>query len=417
MIRTPFPKESNRKSEILQIIHTDVWGPIQTTSMGGAKYYIEVIDNYSKWCEITFLKSKAEAFNATKEYINFVEKQTVKSVKIIQSDNGREYMSNEFSSYLKNRGIGQRLTVLHNPEQNGTAERKNRTLLETTRCLLIEANLSESFWAEAVNTANYIRNRLPTPSLEGKTPYELWKGEIPDYSQFKIFGSHVYYLNRDPGRGKLEQRGEEGIFLGYSEESKAFRIWSPKKGQLRHVKFIDNQKLNENNKLNLPSICNTQKKEKRFIDIEHIIPENSDDEEDFRGFENQQIEQAEPINIEEEEEVENIEPRRNPGRPRGSKNKSSQEMNIPRTGTRSGLRSNTIKTPVEQDNQTQDKEARYTESIFLSEVPVKVAMSGCDVEDWRHAIASEMKSIIKNKTWIMINRPNKGKVISSRMIL
>ena len=137
MARTPFPKESNRKSEMLQLIHTDVWGPCRVTSLGGAKYYIEFIDDHSKWCEVRFLKSKAEALNATKEYVALVERQKGKEVQSIQSDNGREYVNREFDSYLKNRGIVRRLMVPHNPEQNGTAERKNRTLLETARCLLM----------------------------------------------------------------------------------------------------------------------------------------------------------------------------------------------------------------------------------------------------------------------------------------
>ena len=95
-----------------------------------------------------------------------------------------------------------RLTVTHNPEQNGTAERKNRTLLETARCLLMEANLPNSFWAEAINTANYLRNRLPTKSLNRKTPYELWEEEVPGVSNLRVFGSKVHYLDRDPERGK-----------------------------------------------------------------------------------------------------------------------------------------------------------------------------------------------------------------------
>lgn len=95
-----------------------MWGPFKTPSLGGTRYFIQFIDDSSKWCEVRFLKSKGEAFSATKEFITLVEKQKGKSVKAIQSDNGREYINNDFDSYLKQRGIILRLTVAHNPEQN-----------------------------------------------------------------------------------------------------------------------------------------------------------------------------------------------------------------------------------------------------------------------------------------------------------
>lgn len=191
MTRTPFPKVSNRKSDILDIIHTDVWGPIKTASLGGAKYYVEFIDDHSKYCEIRFMKSKTEVFEKIQEYVALVERQKGKKVKMIQSDNGREYINTEFDNFLKQKGISRRLTVPHNPEQNRTAERKNRTLLDTTRCLLMDANLPDQYWAEAVNTGNYLRNRMPAKSLNGKTPYEEWTGNAPDVSNLRIFGSKV----------------------------------------------------------------------------------------------------------------------------------------------------------------------------------------------------------------------------------
>jgi transposase InsO family protein len=100
-----------------------------------------------------------------------MENQKGKTVKWIQSDNGTEYINNDFEKLLKKRGITRRLTVPYNPEQNGISERKNRTLLDMARCLLIESGLPSSFWAEAVNTANYLRNRCPSKSLNGKIPY------------------------------------------------------------------------------------------------------------------------------------------------------------------------------------------------------------------------------------------------------
>lgn len=170
MTRTPFPKKSERQTKILDLVHTDVCGPMRETSLGGARYFVEFIDDCSGWCEIRFLKSKADVYRAMTEYASLVKNQKGVKLKCLQSDNGREYTSNEFNDFLRKKGITRRLTVPHNPEQNGTAERRNRTLNEMARCLLKESKLPNSFWAEAVNTANYISNRLPTKSLNGRTP-------------------------------------------------------------------------------------------------------------------------------------------------------------------------------------------------------------------------------------------------------
>lgn len=173
-------KKSDRKMELLVLIHTDLCGPMSISSLSGARYYVEFIDDYSHWCVVRFLRSKAEVFDATVNFLNMVENQKGVRVKMLQSDNGSEYLSHEFDEFRKKKGITRRLTVPYNPEQNGKAERMNRTLLDTTRCLLFQADLPQKFWAEAVNTANYVCNRLPSNSLNRKTPYELWNGVAPD---------------------------------------------------------------------------------------------------------------------------------------------------------------------------------------------------------------------------------------------
>lgn len=177
MTRTPFPKESNKVSEMLDIIHSDVCGPMRVESIGKAKYFIEFIDDHSRWSEVRFLRHKNEALQATKEFIALAEKQTGKYVKCFQSDNGLEFTGKDFDNLLKDRGITRRLTVPYNPEQNGVAERRNRTLLDMARCLLAQSGLPPKFWAEAVNTANYIRNRCPSKSLQGLTPYQPYGQE------------------------------------------------------------------------------------------------------------------------------------------------------------------------------------------------------------------------------------------------
>lgn len=168
MSRTPFPKKSIRKTESLELIHTDVCGPMRVESNGKALYFITFIDDNSRWCEVRFLRKKSDVLSEFRKMRALMERQKGAKIKCIQSDNGTEYLNNLFDEYLENDGIRRRLTVANNPEQNRIAERKNRTLLETARCLLLQSGLPPSFCAEAIATANYLRNRCPTKPLDGK---------------------------------------------------------------------------------------------------------------------------------------------------------------------------------------------------------------------------------------------------------
>ena len=241
MTKTPFIRNNGRITRILEIVHSDVCGPIRIESHGRAKYFVTFIDDHSKWCEVRFLKSKSEVTDAFKEYKAQVENLKDSKIKYLQSDNGTEYRNRVFDTFLAEHGIARRLSVPHHPEQNGTAERKNRTLLDTARCLMLQSGLPGSFWAEAVSTANYVRNRTPSSSLGGKTPFEIWTGRKPDVSYFREFGSRAFYLDTEPSKGKFDSRSKPGIFLGYSELSKGYRIWSVKEKKVilsRSVNFV-----------------------------------------------------------------------------------------------------------------------------------------------------------------------------------
>lgn len=245
MTRTPFPKQSERKSELLDLVHSDLCGPMRVQSAGGARYIITFIDDKSRWCEVRFLKQKSEASNAFRDFKAMVENQKERKIKCLQSDNGTEYLNKESEEYLKRHGILRRLTIPYNPEQNGVAERKNRTLLEMARCLLIQSNLPSCFWAEAILAANYIRNRCPSRTLGGRTPFELWTGSPPDVSNLREFGSKVFFLDRTPGKGKFDERTKEGVLLGCSERSKGYRVWNPKEKKIeitRDIKFSEGLK-------------------------------------------------------------------------------------------------------------------------------------------------------------------------------
>ena len=241
--RLPFKSVSEKSSDLLDIVHTDLCGPMRVSSMSGTLYFATFIDDKSRWCEVKFLKSKDEVFSAFKSYKNLVEKQTGKKIRNLQSDNGGEYISGDFEKFLDEEGIKRRLTVPHTPQQNGVAERKNRSLLEASRCLMIESGLPPSFWAEAISTANYIKNRTPSNSLNMETPFKVWKGRDPNLKYFKPFGIKGVALDKTPGKGKFDPRGRECVFIGYSEKSKGYRVWIPSERKIeatRDVIFIEN---------------------------------------------------------------------------------------------------------------------------------------------------------------------------------
>lgn len=151
------------------------------------------IDDYSRCCAVYFMKHKSEAFSKFKEFEAEVEKESTEKICKLRTDNGGEYLSQEFEAYLKSRGIKHELTVPYSPEQNGVAERMNRTLVESARAMIAHAGLPNSYWAEAIATAAYIRNRMPTTAIkENVTPYEKWYGRKPIVTHLKVFGCVAY---------------------------------------------------------------------------------------------------------------------------------------------------------------------------------------------------------------------------------
>ena len=170
--RIPFPQTAWRAMHKLQLVHTDVGGPQKTPSLNGSKYYIAFIDDYTIFCWIYFLKSKSEVANVFWKYKAWVENQSSCRMQKIRSDNGKEYTNEIFYKFCEEAGIEHQLTAPYTPQQNGVSERKNRSIMEMTRCMLHEKELPKKLWAEAANTAVFLLNRLPTRVLQKKTPFE-----------------------------------------------------------------------------------------------------------------------------------------------------------------------------------------------------------------------------------------------------
>jgi transposase InsO family protein len=142
-----------------------------------------------------------------------VENELGRKIKTIRSDNGKEYCNKEFESFLIRYGIEHQTSTPYSPQQNGLAERMNRTLVERAKCMLFDAQLSKKFWPEAVATAAYIVNRSPTKSVNGKTPIEMWTGKKPNLSNMKIFGSEVMVQVPKEKRQKWDSKSRKLCLL------------------------------------------------------------------------------------------------------------------------------------------------------------------------------------------------------------
>ena len=205
--RSSFPKSGCRRAtKLLEIVHSDVCGRLEAKSLSGAEYFVTFIDDKSIYVWIYILKNKSEVFKKIQEWKSMVEKSSGEKIKTLRSDNGDEYTSKEFEDYLKKNGIRHERTVPKTPEQNGVAERMNRMLVETVRAMLSDSKLPKKFWAEALSTASYVRNRSPTTAVKAMTPYEAWKDYKPNGNHLRIFGCSAYaHITKDE-RSKMDPK-------------------------------------------------------------------------------------------------------------------------------------------------------------------------------------------------------------------
>eukprot|EP00731_Ephydatia_muelleri_P016374 Em0009g798a len=242
--RTKFPSSDWRAGELLGLVHSDVCGKMNEKSLGGAEYFLSFIDDKTRYVWVYFLLTKGEVYEKFLEWKAMVELATEKRLKAIRTDNGGEYTSRKFQEYLKTEGVRHELTIPKNPEQNGVAERINRTLIETARSMLIDYHLPHSFWAEAISTAAYLRNRSPTKAVAEMTPYEAWTGKKPQVNGLRVFGCQAFVHIPKDERKKLDSKSRRCIFWGYGVTTKGYRLYDPLKKKVcysRDVIFMEDK--------------------------------------------------------------------------------------------------------------------------------------------------------------------------------
>jgi hypothetical protein len=224
--RKSFPASKRESQGPMDLIHTDVCRPMQTKTPGGRRYFVSFTDDYSRSAVIQLLSDKNQVQDALEAFVNTMETHFDRKVKAIQSDRGGEFWNKEMTDTARAKGSSTG-TNPYSSQENGVAERLNRTLMEKGRAMLQDAGLGTEYWGEAVLTASYVRNRTVS-SVHGKTPLEMLTGKKPTVDHLRVFGVTAYAHVPSQRRQKLDAVAEKGVFLGYEPNTKGYRILQDK---------------------------------------------------------------------------------------------------------------------------------------------------------------------------------------------
>jgi hypothetical protein len=216
------PKKSIMStSKAFELLHMDLFGLTQYTSIGGNKYGFVIVDDYIRYTWAFFLVDKSDVFVTFKSFVKGIHNEFEITIKRIRSDNGSEFKNTRIDELCDEFRIRHQFSAKYTPQSNDLVERNNRTLIDIARSMLSAYNVSQSFQAEAINTACYCSNRLYCHPLKEKTLYELLNGGKPNITYFWVFGCKYNILKKGTRLGKFEKKCDEGFLLRYSTTSKS----------------------------------------------------------------------------------------------------------------------------------------------------------------------------------------------------
>ena len=426
MHRLPFPVGRTKTTMIGELNHSDVSGPMQETTPGGSRFYVIFKDDFSRWRTVYFMKNKSEVAEFFVRFTALLENETGRKVRTLRSDNGGEYCSKSFSNWLSQRGIRHETSAPHSPQQNGVSERANRTIMEAARSLIHHKSIPLFLWGEAVDCAVHVQNRILS-STRSVTPYQAWYGKKPDVSYFRIFGSRAFAHVPDPNRRKLDPKAQECIFVGYSKESKAYRLWNPVTKRIvisRDVVFNEESSYTPPISTPFPLMVEQQNLSPQIeepMDVEQQRPDpyaasdvpsfeqDVNSQEDLNHpaqFENQTVESLIPEPVEDPAEIPEVLEQTVSGPPRRS---SRTPVYTERFKQYMGWLSSTT------TNRLDSGDSRVT-TESVEPRTYQEAISSEEAELWRTAIKEEYDSLIQNGTWTLTKLPAGRQTIKNRWV-
>jgi len=221
------PKRVVSTSRPVDLLHLDLFGPSRTRSLGGNYYWFVIVDDFSRFTWTLFSSSKDDTFDAFIKFVNKIQNQLYLKIISLRSDHGCEFVNHRFEDYCDEFDISHNFSCPRTPQQNGVVERKNSVLGELDSTMINEMKLPKYFWADAINTACHVLNRVIIRLILDKTPYELLKGRKPNLSYLRVFGCKCFVLNNGKDKlGKFDAKVDDGIFLGCSSNSNAYRVFN-----------------------------------------------------------------------------------------------------------------------------------------------------------------------------------------------
>ena len=246
--RTVYPSKPYQTSRPFYLIHSDIWGPSRATTTSNKRWFVTFIDDHTRLCWVYLMTEKSEVEGIFKNFYNMIETQFDTKISILHSDNGPEYFKQTLGHFLHEKGIFHQTSCVYTPQQNGIAERKNRHLLEVARALMFSMNVPSYLWGDAVLTACYLINRMPTRVLNFQTPLGSFKTIFPTTRltsdlPLKVFGCTVYAHISSP-QSKLAPRAERCIFIGYASSQKGYKCFNPSTKKFlisMNVTFLESQ--------------------------------------------------------------------------------------------------------------------------------------------------------------------------------
>ena len=365
--RSPFKTSSSKTSRPLELLHTDLCGPLPVPSIGGSRYFVTVLDDYTNLSVVQCIGTKSITSRVIKDIINMLETQSGLKTQRLRCDNGTEYINEDLTTYCREKGIKMETTVRYTPEQNGKAERLNRTLMEKVRPMLIDADLPKTYWAEALATANHVRNRSPV-SGQDKTPWELFFGNKPNVSYFRVFGSRVYAHEPKQLRNKLDDTSKPGRFIGYPIGTKGYKI-ALDNGKIivsRDVIFMEN----------------------KTTDYTKFIQEEDEDDAEPVGA-------ARPIDEEMPEQGQVREPIR--PQPTAGKRPRRAATDVPASVWR------------DEGYMITGRKRNLAGTAYIATIAepqsMEEALGSDQAEQWKLAMDDEMASLLDNNTWALEESP------------
>ncbi|KAK0586597.1 hypothetical protein LWI29_009370 [Acer saccharum] len=385
----------------LELVHMDLMGPIQTESINGKKYIFVCVDDFSRFTWVYFLRNKTEAFDYFKKFCNQVQNEKgldIKKICRIRSDHGTEFENAKFSEFCDGLGISHEFSAPRTPQQNGVVERKNRVLQEMARVMLNSKKVPRNLWAEAVNTACYVSNRVFKRPGTKQTSYELWKGKKPNVSYFHTFGSKCYILNDRDHLGKFDAKSDVGLFLGYAINSRAYRVFNlttktimesinVKIDDLSMLNLCDDNGVNES-KENMLNDTNTP------IDVASSVSSQDDEIDSHVEVVSQGLENALNDNQQNDQVVEHSHPRL---------------RNLHYQGDIIGDLNEGVRTRNQIANQ-------ISYACYTSQIEPKNINEAIVDEYWVGAMQDELNQFERNEVWSLVPRPKDINVIGTKWV-